>query len=96
MLKSQNCCSTASVAQIRAAARRALGSVQLADAIRIFRTEMVDFALVQSSGSRRAAAKALGVTRPAVQHLLRHSKDVTLPEGVRASKHDHPREPLDP
>ena len=62
------------LAAIKAAARTALGRLSLTDAIRTFRNEMVDSALDQGSGSRRAAARMLGVTRPAVQHILRQHK----------------------
>jgi len=61
-------------AAIKSAARSAVGRLSLPDAIRIFRNEMVDSALNNEQGSRRAAARVLGVTRPAVQHVLRHLK----------------------
>lgn len=63
--------SSASLAAIKTAARAALGRLSLRDAIKVFRDEMVNAAL-RLRGSRRAAAKTLGVTRPAVQHILRH------------------------
>jgi transcriptional regulator with GAF, ATPase, and Fis domain len=60
-------------AAIKGAAHRIVGSLGLTEAIRVFRQEMVDRALLQANGSRRAAARILGVTRPAVQSILRQS-----------------------
>lgn len=60
-------------AAIRNAAVSAVGTLNLIDAIRLFRSQMVDLALRQQSGSRRAAAGLLGVTRPAIQNILRQS-----------------------
>lgn len=60
---------------IRAAAERVVGRLSLNDAMTQFRNTMVDLALNRGNGSRRAAAKILGVTRPAVQYILRHSDD---------------------
>jgi DNA-binding NtrC family response regulator len=60
-------------AAIQAAAANAIGSLSLVEAIRVFRNELVDCAIRQSNGSRRAAARILGVTRPAIQNVLRRS-----------------------
>jgi len=60
-------------AAIRNAAVSAVGTLNLVDAIRLFRSQMIDLALRQQSGSRRAAAGVLGVTRSAIQNTLRQS-----------------------
>ena len=60
-------------ATIRTAAESVVGRLSLNDALTLFRNTMVDLALVRKNGSRRAAAKLLRVTRPAVQHILRRS-----------------------
>lgn len=59
---------------IHAAVETVVGRMSLGDALALFRSAMVDLALARQQGSRRAAAKMLGVTRPAVQHILRLSK----------------------
>jgi predicted transcriptional regulator len=48
-----------------------VGRLSLTDAIQAFRNSMVESALFRQNGSRRAAARLLGVTRPAVQRVLR-------------------------
>jgi transcriptional regulator with GAF, ATPase, and Fis domain len=58
-------------AAIKGAALSTVGSLDLIEAIRAFRREMVECALRQGNGSRRAAARLLGVTRPAIQSVLR-------------------------
>jgi len=62
---------------IQAAAETVVGRMSLGEALALFRKTMVDLALAKQQGSRRAAAKILGVTRPAVQHILRLSKNPT-------------------
>ena len=61
-------------AAIRTAAEGVVGRLSLNDALTLFRNTMVDVALVRGNGSRRAAAKLLRVTRPAVQYVLRRSE----------------------
>lgn len=58
---------------IQVAALSAVGKLGLIEAIRALRKEMVECALRQGNGSRRAAARLLGVTRPAIQSVLRQS-----------------------
>lgn len=60
-------------AAIRTAVGGVVGRLSLNDAMTLFRNTMVDLALVRGNGSRRAAAKLLRVTRPAVQYVLRRS-----------------------
>jgi len=61
-------------AAIKGAAHSTVGSLNLIEAIRTFRQEMVECALRQGNGSRRAAARLLGVTRPEIQSVLRQSR----------------------
>jgi hypothetical protein len=59
---------------IRSAARAEVGRTSLRSAQQELRQTMLQEALVASNGSRRRAAKLLGVTRPAVQRMLRESE----------------------
>lgn len=67
-----------SLLAIEAAARSAVGRLGLTEAIQLFRVFMVETALKRKEGSRRAAARVLGITRPAVQHILRRKGTATL------------------
>ena len=59
---------------IRCAARGEVGRTSLRSAQQELRQTMLREALVASHGSRRLAAKLLGVTRPAVQRMVRESE----------------------
>jgi hypothetical protein len=59
---------------IKCAARAEVGRTSLRSAQQELRQTMLQEALVASKGSRRRAAKLLGVTRPAVQRMLRESE----------------------
>jgi DNA-binding NtrC family response regulator len=70
-----------------------VGRVGLRDAQSLLRRTMLQDALALSRGSRRAAARILGVTRPAVQRMLREDfGDSAVPESVDESPaiHEHP------
>lgn len=67
------------VANLDAAARPLLGRVGLRDAQNLLRYAMLRSALLAAQGSRRAAARILGVTRPAVQRMLREDAELGLP-----------------
>jgi transcriptional regulator with GAF, ATPase, and Fis domain len=75
----RSCCSSNSEAEARAAIRNAavtaVGKVTLTDAVRLFRWHLVEVALHQENGSRRGAARTLGLTRQAIQNLLRQSDE---------------------
>jgi len=58
---------------LRCAARAEVGRTSLRCAQQELRQTMLREALAASNGSRRRAAKLLGVTRPAVQRMLRES-----------------------
>lgn len=57
--------------RLRGVARCLVGEVSLKDAQQRVRVAMLDEALQACCGSRRSAARLLGVTRPAVQRMLR-------------------------
>jgi hypothetical protein len=57
------------------AVRLLVGQVVLKDAQTLLRRAMLRRALAISNGSRRAAARILGVTRPAVQRMIREDLD---------------------
>lgn len=59
---------------LRCAARAEVGRSSLRSAQQELRQTMLREALDASNGSRRRAAKLLGVTRPAVQRMLRESE----------------------
>ena len=63
---------------LRELCRRAVGRVGLRDALDLMRGHMLREA-VGRTGSKRAAARALGVTRPAVQQMLRLAPIGELP-----------------
>jgi DNA-binding NtrC family response regulator len=63
----------ADTARLRRVARTLVGTMSLRDAQHEIRETMLREALVASAGSRRRAAKLRGVTRPAVQRMLRES-----------------------
>jgi DNA-binding NtrC family response regulator len=66
--------------------RSLVGRVGIKDAQGWMRTTMLQHALDASHGSRRAAARLLGVTRPAIQRMLREGCMQSLPPQVpRAS-----------
>jgi DNA-binding NtrC family response regulator len=54
-----------------------LGRMSLRDAQRLVRAVMLEGALSASNGSRRSAARMLGVTRPAVQRMLREADEMS-------------------
>ena len=60
---------------VGAIAHALVGHVTLKDAVRTLRASMLTQALEMSSGSRRAAARVLGISRPAVQRMLRELWD---------------------
>ena len=63
-------------------ARAEVGRTSLRSAQQELRQTMLKEALVASNGSRRLAAKLLGVTRPAVQRMLRESDGPPAPPAV--------------
>lgn len=81
-----------SMAGLDAATRPLLGRVGLRDAQSLLRQAMLRNALTASQGSRRGAARILGVTRPAVQRMLREDG---APE-PSDSQADEPQSPAEP
>jgi DNA-binding NtrC family response regulator len=71
---------------IRCAARAEVGRTSLRSAQQELRETMLREALVASNGSRRRAAKLLGVTRPAVQRMLRESESPPARAAVVGSR----------
>jgi len=65
--------------RLRGVARCLVGEVSLKDAQQRVRVAMLDEALQACCGSRRSAARLLGVTRPAVQRMLRE-RPLKLPD----------------
>jgi DNA-binding NtrC family response regulator len=65
--------------------RSLVGRVGIKDAQGWMRTTMLQHALDASRGSRRAAARLLGVTRPAIQRMLREGCMQSTPQLPRAS-----------
>lgn len=53
--------------------RSAVGRVPIKDVEATVRSTMVDEALARGKGSRRAAARVLGISRQLLQHILRRS-----------------------
>lgn len=64
--------------------RSLVGRVGIKDAQGWMRTTMLQHALDASHGSRRAAARLLGVTRPAIQRMLREGCIQSTPQLPRA------------
>lgn len=60
--------------------RLLVGRIGLREAQNLLRRAMLRQAMVASQGSRRAAARVLGVTRPAVQRMLR--EDLAAADGT--------------
>ncbi|HVR20916.1 MAG TPA: helix-turn-helix domain-containing protein [Polyangiaceae bacterium] len=63
---------------LEADVRSLVGRVGIKDAQGWVRKTMLEHALDASHGSRRGAARLLGVTRPAIQRMLREKGDSTL------------------
>lgn len=71
--------------ELERSVRSLVGRVGIKDAQDWLRATMLRQALEASHGSRRGAARLLGVTRPAIQRMLREEADArTLPESVPA------------
>jgi DNA-binding NtrC family response regulator len=71
--------------RLEADVRSLVGRVGIKDAQGFIRKTMLEHALDASHGSRRAAARLLGVTRPAIQRMLRERGDErpsTAPAGL--------------
>lgn len=69
----QQCLSTNTqgAQRLRTVLRSLVGRMDIRQAQHCVREAMLDHALRANNGSRRSAAKVLGVTRPAVQRMLR-------------------------
>lgn len=66
--------------------RSLVGRVGMKEALGWLRKTMLQEALLASNGSRRATARILGVTRPAIQRMLREDLgDFSLQEGEEAA-----------
>lgn len=61
---------------LRRIARLLVGRMDLKQAMHLLRACMVEEALRGSGGSRRSAARLLGVSRPAIQRILRECPEI--------------------
>lgn len=63
---------------LRPLVRTSVGFVELHAAETLVRSEMIAEALARSGGSRRAAAKILGISRQSLQHIVRIGSEHAL------------------
>jgi len=63
-------------ASLESVARVLLGRMTMKEALHALRASMLGHALRECGGSRRSAARLLGVSRPAVQRMLRESPEL--------------------
>jgi DNA-binding response OmpR family regulator len=63
------------VPQLEPLVAESVGKLQLLELVSTVRSTMVDEALAKSEGSRRGAAKQLGVSRQAVQQIVRKREE---------------------